>query len=141
MAAWLYQMAEDEQWTPEDYRIEVWEGEPVTWPHRKIVSREALKPTSGDPIILFFAKSGTQAPGICGWGVILRLYAKKEEIRFRAVFPTDLLKMNPIWDNEVEDLINEVRRPHPRATMWAMTADAYNSSCRRIRGYVGTARA
>lgn len=141
MTAWLYQMAEDEQWTPEDYRLDVWEGEQVTWPHRKIVSRDAREPGPGDPIILFFAKSGTQAPGVCGWGVILRLYARKQEISFRAVFPTDLLKMNPIWDNEIEEIVNQIRGPHPRATMWAMSPDSYMSVCRRIRGHTGAGRA
>lgn len=141
MNPWLYQMAEDEDWTPEDFRLTVWEGNTVTWSHKKIMPAGSHKPEPGDPIVFIFAKSRTKAPGICGWGVILKVYAKKEEFSFRAVPPTDVLKMSPIWDNEVEDLINQVRGPHPRGTTWAMSADAYASFARRIRGYGSSARA
>jgi hypothetical protein len=141
MNPWLYQMAEDEDWTPDDFRLTVWEGEPVTWSHKKVMPAASLKPAPGDPVVFFFAKSRTKAPGICGWGVIVKAYPKKEEFTFRAVFPTDLLKMNPIWDNEIEELINNVRGPHPRGTTWAMSADAYGSCARRIRAYASAARA
>ena len=135
MTAWLYQMAEDEEWTPEKYRLAVWEGEVVTWSHHKIVSRGGDEPGAGDPLVLFFAPSRTKAKGVCGWALILKRYAKKEEISFRAVFPTDVLKMNPIWDNEIEELVNHVRGPHPRATIWSISPDLYGSFCSRIRGY------
>lgn len=141
MNPWLYQMAEDEDWTPEDFRLTVWEGETITWEHKKVMSTNGLKPAPGDPIIFFFAKSRTKAPGICGWAVIVKVYPKKEELSFRAVPPTDLLKMNPAWDNEVEDLINQVRGAHPRGTTWAMSTDVYVSFARKIRAYASSARA
>jgi hypothetical protein len=140
MAAWLYQMAEGEDWTPEEYRLEVWEGNHVTWPHRKIVLKTAADPAPGEPIVLFFAKSGTEYPGICGLGVMLKLLSHREKIGFRPVFPTDLLKMAPIWDTEIEELVNEVRGPSPRATMWSMTPEQYARFCKRIRGFSGQGR-
>ena len=140
MSAWLYQMAEGEDWTPEDYRLAIWEGESVTWGHGKVISRDAHGPGAGDPVIFFFAKSRTRMPGICGWGVILNVFPRKRKIKFRAVFPTDLLKMYPIWDRRIEVLINAVRGPHPRATMWKISAVAYDNFCRRILDYSGSAR-
>src|SRR4051812_45654936 len=107
MAAWLYQMAENQAWTPGDYRLSVWEGETVTWPHHKIMRRESTGPEAGDPIILFFAKSRTDSPGIYGCGVILQVHTKREELTFRVVFPSDFLKIKPLWDTTIDELINE----------------------------------
>lgn len=135
MAAWLYQMAEDESWTPADYRLAVWEGVNVTWAHKKIMPKTGQEPGPGDPLILLFAPTGTKAKGICGWGVILKRYVKRGEITFRAIAPTDRLKMAPIWDSEVEELLNIVRGPHPRGTLWEMSDDAYSAFARRIASF------
>lgn len=140
MNPWLYQMAEDEDWTPEDFRLTVWEREPVTWEHKKIMSLNGVKPMPGDPLVFFFAKSRTKTPGICGWAVITKVYPRKGELTFQAVPPTDLLKMNPLWDNEVEELINDVRGPHPRGTTWEVSEDAYAAFAQKIRVYASSAR-
>ena len=132
MTAWLYQMAEDESWTPESYRLAVWEGKDVTWEHKKIMAKGGAEPQAGEPLILFFAPSRTKAKGICGWAVILKRYAKRGEITFRAVPPTDRLKMSPIWDSDVEELVNSVRGPHPRGTLWQMSDAHYAAFCGRI---------
>jgi hypothetical protein len=136
MAAWLYQMAEDEEWKPEDYRHSVWEGEMVTWLHRKIVRRGSTGPDAGDRIIFFFAKSGTSAPGICGWGVILQMHLKRGELTFRVVYPSDFLKMKPIWDTSVKKLVNDIRGGHPRATMWLARPRAYDALAAKIQDYL-----
>jgi len=140
MTAWIYQMAEDEEWTPEDYRLSVWEGQQVTWRYGKVVSRGGPELGAGDQVIFFFAKSRTRLPGICGWGVVIKVYARKGEMTFRPVFPSDLLKMSPIWDNEIEHVINEVRGPNPRGTMWSVRDDSFQTICRRILEYRGAAR-
>ena len=141
MNPWLYQMAEDEDWTPADFRVSVWEREPVTWEHKKVMSSNRLKPAVGDPIVFFFAKSRTKVPGICGWAVITKVYPRKEEFTFCAVPPTDLLKMDPLWDNEIDELVNNVRGAHPRGTTWAIPSNVYASFAHSIRAYASSARA
>jgi len=141
MKPWLYQMAENEDWSPEAFRLTVWEGKSVTWEHKKVISQRGLKPAPGDPVVFFFAKSRTKAPGICGWAVIVKVHPRKKEFTFRAVPPTDFLKMNPVWDKEVETLINTIRGANPRGTTWAMSADQYAAAARKIRSYASPARA
>jgi len=115
MTCWLYQMRND-YYSHGRYRTEVWEGHPVTnWG----IGESKRKPTEilpGDMVILFFAKAGAQEPGIYGWGIITLF--DKEVIDFRPAPPSDYLKMNPLWDDEVSDIVDEIRGGMPQGTMW-----------------------
>jgi hypothetical protein len=115
MGCWLYQM-NAKLYSHERYRTEVWEGNLVTnWG----IGESKRKPKEvplGDTIILFFTKTGAVDPGIYGWGVITLF--DKEVIDFRPVAPSDYLKMNPLWDDETSNIIDQIRCGMPEGTMW-----------------------
>ncbi len=117
MAYWLYQMS-TEYYSHERYRTEVWEGTPVTnWS----IGESKRKPTDvhfGDTVILFFAKTGASEPGIYGWGIITLF--DKEVINFRPASPSDYLKMSPLWNENVSDIVDEIRGGMPQMTMWEL---------------------
>ena len=56
MASWLYQL-DSTNWSPERYRLEIWEGERWAWP----VGRKTVKgqdtPKPGDVVVFFHAPS------------------------------------------------------------------------------------
>ena len=109
MQAWLYQMSAPQGWHPRDYRLDVWEDRPNRWRVGKIVSRGLKEITPGDAIVLFFAKAGNDYPGIYGWGVISRYDKQRKEIVFQVTPPSDYLKTDPIWDKDVEKLMDKIR--------------------------------
>ena len=57
MQAWLYQMSNGKSTrtigSPENYRIDVWEGKRITWPVGNITSRGLGGIAPGDFIVLF----------------------------------------------------------------------------------------
>ncbi len=115
MACWLYQM-NAETWSPERYRAEVWEGNTTTnWSVGKLIPAGG-KPQPGEIIVLFYAKSYTNDPGIYGWGVIS--WCDGKEIHFRPTSPSDYLKMKPAWNDEIDTLINGIRGGMKMGTMW-----------------------
>ena len=67
MQTWLYQMSDKDGWTPEDYRLSVWEGETVDWPTGRVTKRSAEDLKSGDVVFFFFTKTTTPQPGLYGW--------------------------------------------------------------------------
>ena len=105
MNAWLYQMALRKEWSPEDYRVEVWEGQEVTWPSGKLTGAEGDKVIPGDVIFLFFAQTHNVSPGIYGVGIITRYSPGRGEITFRVCPPSDHLKTDPLWDDNVKQAI------------------------------------
>ncbi len=114
MAFWLYQMSAT-YWSPERYRTDVWEGHDMTWDIGKI-SPAGSSPRPGDIVVLFYAKTGGGDCGIYGWAVIL--WCEGKEVRFRPTPPSDYLKMNPLWNDSVSDIIDQIRGGMPRGTMW-----------------------
>ena len=125
MAFWLYQMS-GSYWPHERYRSEVWEDAQTTWGFGKITPAGS-SPQPGDMVILFYAKGGAVDPGIYGWAIVL--WRNGKEIRFRPVSPSDYLKMNPLWNDEVSDIIDEIRGKVARGTMWEIDSD----QMRRLR--------
>ena len=134
MSAWLYQMSVD-VWPHERYRADVWQGADTSWDYNKIVpSGEIPKP--GDIIVLYYVeaekgvKPALRDPGIYGWGVIL--WSNKEEIRYRPTSPSDYMKVNPLWNDAVNKLVDEIRGPMKQGTMWKIS----DKHLREIRGLV-----
>jgi len=114
MATWLYQMRAN-QYSTESYRKEIWEGQNIVWPTRRI--QKGL-PESGDIAILFYVRTGAPKDcGLYGWGVILRYKIDSKEIVFRPTNPSDALKMNPLWDNEIDEVIREIQGKFAQWTM------------------------
>ena len=114
MAYWLYQMSSN-YWSSGQYRVEVWEGEHTNWPTSKKVPKDSsLQP--GDIMILFYAPSGEPDPGVYGWSVVIR--GDDEEVRFIPSTPSDYMKMNPMWDDDVKIIIDKIRGPVAMGTLW-----------------------
>jgi hypothetical protein len=114
---WLYQM-NHEKFPVWRYRAEIWEGVDIqNWGFGKIkaFTPETL-PNIGDTMILFYVKSRQADPGIYGWGVILQWY--ETEMNFRLSTPSDYLKMNPLWDKDIDKTINDLCGVMRRATLF-----------------------
>lgn len=133
MACWLYQMRAD-WYSPERYRTEVWEGNPVTnWDIGKS-KRKPKEVQSGDTVILFFVRTGADEPGIYGWGIITLF--DKEVIDFRPASPSDYLKMNPVPEKEVIKIIDKIRGRMPEGTMFPVDAEALKQLKQKITEHV-----
>ena len=121
MTVWLYQMSA-ENYSIEDYREEIWEKEIVKWSTRNVRTLLDTKISPGDTVIFVFARTGAQEPGIYGWGIVTS-YREEGYISFRPTFPSDYLKMNPIWDDELSNLLDVIRGPVKVGTMWEIEND------------------
>jgi hypothetical protein len=124
MATWLYQMTtnKEDPWNPSEFRKEVWEGTPTTWPSGKVILRDEERISRGDIIVFFFAKSNNPEPGIYGWGIILEVVDSpaRPRIKFQPCAPTDMMKIAVTWDEELEDVVDKIRGQMTQATMWAI---------------------
>ena len=131
MAYWLYQMSSN-IWSSGSYRIEVWEGEPTNWEINRKVPK-VNSPQPGDIIILFFAPTGESDPGIYGWAVIVRF--DEHEIRFIPSPPSDYMKMNPVWDNDVKNIIHQIR-PVAQGTLWEIEEKYFKALRQKIAEHI-----
>jgi hypothetical protein len=123
MQSWLYQMRSLPDWGPKDFRLEVWEGSEVAWTTGRISTKTEVQP--GDLTFLFFAPSGTDDPGLCGWGLITAVPAGR--VRFRPLPRTDVLKVDPIWDDAMKKIIDRIRGKVKQGTMWPIGPEELQS--------------
>ena len=133
MTCWLYQM-NAKLYSHERYRAEVWEGNLVTnWSigESKRKPKEVLR---GDIVILFFTKTGAVNPGIYGWGIITLF--DKEVIDFRPAPPSDYLKIKPVPEEEVSELINKIRGRMPEGTMWKVNEEVLGQLRQKVAEHV-----
>jgi hypothetical protein len=122
MSTWFYQISPKE-WSPERYRIEIWEGEKWAWPVGSKSSHGQV-PAAGDTVIFFCAPTGGYDPGFYGWAVILEWYENSTTpLYFRPVAPSDHLKMNPWWDSTASDLADRIRGKVKQKTLWLVDDD------------------
>lgn len=133
MACWLYQM-KAEEWPHERYRSEVWEGSVTTaWGVRKITPSTGM-PKHGDIMVLFYAKATAPEPGAYGWGIVL--WCDGQEINFRPASPSDYLKMSPMWDGDIDDIINIIRGKVARGTMWKVNDEPLKRLRQKVAEHV-----
>lgn len=117
MSMWLYQLSPS-VWSPERYRLEIWEGERWNWPVGS-KSGEGRVPQPGDTVGFFYAPSKGNDPGFYGWAVVLEWYElSSSQLYFRPTAPSDSLKMFPWWDDEAESLADEIRGKMKQRTLW-----------------------
>ncbi|MDR0535169.1 MAG: hypothetical protein LBG65_02260 [Puniceicoccales bacterium] len=113
MSTRLYQLnAQD--WSPETFRYEIWEGKPWHWRYGKKLAK-AL-PETGDTIVLFYAPSGCDDPGFYGWAVLERCHAESQTLYFLPATPTNHLKMDPWWNEDAKRLVDAIRGKMTQAT-------------------------
>jgi hypothetical protein len=115
MAMWFYQMNQQD-WPPNRYRLDIWEGERWHWPVGKKVATN--RPEPGDRVVFFYAESGGPEPGFYGWALVLDWDEDERVIYFRPVAPSDHLKMDPWWDASAKKIANDVRGPVKQGTLW-----------------------
>ncbi len=120
MSMWLYQLSES-VWPPTSYRIDIWENERWSWPvGKKISAGETPKP--GDTVVFFYAPSNCKEPGFYGWAIVLGWEdgktGEKDRLYFRAVTPSDRLKMHPWGTAQAMKLADDVRGNMTLATLW-----------------------
>lgn len=116
MSTWMYQLNQ-KSWAPNRFRIEVWEGERWSWPVRTGLPKGSSL-QAGDVIVFFYAPSGGSDPGFYGWAVVLEWYEDNRDLYFRAVAPTDHLKMHPWWDESAQALADTIRGKMKQRTIW-----------------------
>jgi hypothetical protein len=125
MAAWLYQMTSNDKdpWGPNQYRMEAWEGTPITWPVGNVIRNGRPTIARGDIIVFFFARRGNLEPGIYGWGIVMEVVGnnKPTRLKFQLCPPSDYRKIDVVWDSEVAKLVRKIQGNMAMATMWAMT--------------------
>lgn len=126
MAAWIYQI-DPKTWSPERYRLEIWERERWSWGVGRKTRFGHSPPVPGDIVSFFYAKSGGDDPGFYGWAVITEWYEGQggTEMYFRPVAPSDSLKMDPWWDADARKLADDIRGSVKQGTLWFVSpADA-----------------
>ena len=131
----MYQMSAD-SYSVEEYRDEIWEGEMVKWPTGNVRTESGCRISPGDTVALVFVRTGTKEPGIYGWGVVAHYKEDKGLFSFRPTFPSDYLKMNPIWDDQVSGLLDAIRGPVKVGTMWEMSSDHAAKMKRKIHDWI-----
>ena len=116
MSRWLYQLSEA-SWPAENYRREVKEGNVVRWPTRKQMFT-AETPAAGDILFCFYAPAGSEQPGICGLGLIVKYLPKTRRFDWLPLPPTDVAKNQPFWGERAKEIIELIRAQSPRGTMY-----------------------
>ncbi|MGD1120355.1 MAG: hypothetical protein ABR886_12890 [Dehalococcoidales bacterium] len=127
MNYWLHQSSES-VWSISDYRVEMWENNNENWRLGTITPQGSI-PEQGDIVIFYYAKGHSFDCGIVGWGIVLRYdpidYKERtiKEMRFRLSSPSDYLKMNPLWNDNIKNIINQIRGKQYRGNFWAINED------------------
>jgi len=130
----MYQLNQ-RNWPPSRYRLEIWEGEKWVWPVGQRLSRGEI-PNPGDTLLFFYAPSGGNDPGFYGWAVILEWLENQSHLYFRAVAPSDYLKMHPWWDDEARNVAEAIRGKMKQRTLWIVSDDLVAQVREGIKSWV-----
>lgn len=130
---WLYQLSAN-AWSEGWYRESVWEGGVVRWPIGRVAGDEL--PVPGDRVYLWYARTVSRTPGLYGWGVVLGLLEDDAVLSWRPTYPSDLLKMDPVFDDGLDELISSLRGRFPQGTMWPIPSGSATDLGRRIREWL-----
>jgi hypothetical protein len=133
VAMWLYQMDQG-QWSPNKYRLEIWERERWTWRVGRKASTGTPKP--GDSVVFFYAPRGGPEPGFYGWALVLGWDEDERSMHFRPVAPSDHLKMDPWWDPAAKDIADKVRGKVKRGNLWEVRKDLSEDISRGITAWL-----
>jgi len=88
----------------------------------------------------FYAKAGGVDPGFYGWAVVLEFHKADDDMKklyFRPVTPTNHLKMHPWWNDEAQEIANEVRGPMTQGTIWRVSDEHWRRIRKGITAWVG----
>jgi hypothetical protein len=157
MPAWLYQMSsggsggrwtrdynDPTPWYPSDYREIVKErNKSEEFGTGKIYLRDQPPIAKGDTIIFFFCKTGDPDPktgkinpGIYGWGKVIEPPIQRgDPIRFEVKPPSDQLKQKPLWDRDINQLMNEIRNKQYQGNIYFINSEQLQKLCDKLRQY------
>src|SRR5687768_10416340 len=138
MSAWLYQMTAGPDWSLERYRVRIWEGKRITWPTGRVARGSAGNIDGGQLLVLCFSKTGSEDPGVYGYGIVLSP-PRGDRFSFRVVPPSDRLKADPAWNPGVEEWLDKVRGPVRQGTMWALNHEELTDIRQLVREHLAGA--
>jgi hypothetical protein len=130
---WLYQMSQRD-WSPNNYRLDVWEGERWEWPVGRMVGADD---PPGDVVVFFYAPAGGAEPGFYGWAVVQQWIEEPRRFYFRPVAPSDQLKMHPWWDADAKRIADQVRGGVKQGTLWPVPDNLAPAIAGGITKWVG----
>ncbi|MBI4284102.1 MAG: hypothetical protein HY663_06500 [Chloroflexi bacterium] len=140
MISWLYQMSVKDlryNWSHEQYWADVCEGKVTKDWEVGTVRPKDYEPEEGDEIVLFYVPSADKKPGVYGLGDVKRYDEDGKTIDFEPKAPSDRLKMNPMWDEEVKDIIHKIRGKVSRGNMWVIPTDLLTQLKEMIARHMG----
>jgi hypothetical protein len=135
LAFWLFQLSEEE-YPLRNYRLHVWENERWRFFARTMEGGQS-PPEPGDLVVFFYAPTGADEPGFCGWGVVLQWIERApndRELCFRPGAPNDFLKMHPWNDEGAIKLANEIRGRMTQRTLWPIEKE----QAKKLRNGIST---
>jgi hypothetical protein len=140
MSTWLYQLSAQD-WSPETFRYEIWEGKPWHWSYGKLIDGTKAKkpPEIGDTLVFFYAPTKCDDPGFYGWAVLERHHAEDQSLYFIPAAPTNLLKMDPWWDGAAESLAKSIRGKMNQATLFRIKEADLKNLRAALRRHLGGA--
>ncbi len=118
---WVYQLSTgDWDWDQNSYRLEVAEGERVSWPvGKKQTKRE---PQAGERLVCWWTKTNSFEHGVMGWGV-LDGQTFGAGLRWHPYPPSNRWAMRPLLSDELEAVIDKIRGRMRQATLFAAEGD------------------
>lgn len=135
MSTWLYQLNAQE-WSPETFRYEIWEGKPWRWGYGSKRGEADLE--VGDTLIFFYAPTGCADPGFYGWAVLERHRREDALLYFTPVDPTNRLKMDPWWDDkDAKKLVDVIRGKMAQATLFLIEDNHLKTLRAALRRHLG----
>jgi hypothetical protein len=88
-------------------------------------------------MVFFYAPSGGNDPGFYGWAVVLEWLEDGSYLYFRAVAPSDHLKMHPWWDDDARALADEIRGKMKQRTLWLVPEELVNQLRKGFTSWLG----
>lgn len=85
----------------------------------------------------FFTRSGNEDPGVYGWAVVTKVAKRTNKVQFRALPPSDYLKVDPLWNDVVEQVVERVRGKVKQGTMWRVPRTDFSVLRDQIRRHAG----
>jgi hypothetical protein len=98
------------------FRYEVLENQRWHWHYGNVRGKE--RPEAGDVVVFFYAPSRGNDPGVYGWAVIERCHSEYKILYFIPSPPTNHLKMDPWWDEDVKKVAAKIRGGSPQGTLF-----------------------
>ena len=130
---WLYQISA-ERWPIGQWRDEMWEGyKNRCRAGRMVGSKDEIE--DGDIIVFWYTKTAAKKDfGLYGWATA-RFNKQWSSIRFVLTTPSNYLKMDPINDEEMEKIVEEIRGNYKRANIFHINDELAKKVRHKIRSY------